>query len=259
MDRTRMAVVGVAVDVVFMTTGVALGWFTTAELVLAAWMQTSVPIVLIPLILMWAAVRAPDHRCVDAGEPLVTNGQELRGRAAARNLAWFFPLHYGLFMGVIAMFLSQLMGGPGLFGASAITVVVLAARSIVANLPVAVADARFVRADGFASLAGKAKALLWRPYAQLFPLHLGTMALLWGWVDGDGSDVPAVAIIGLIAVVTFAGALIRYPDLDEASENSTEDPAGMVSTRDSTGSNARASASGAEASGSGFAAHRPPN
>ncbi len=216
-----MAAVGVLIDVVFMATGLGLGWFTTAELVLAVWLQTSIPIVLLPILLFWAALRAPDHPDVDAGEPLISNDKELRGRAAARSLAWFFPLHYGLFMAVLGGFLSQLVGAGPLFGASVATLVLFAVRALASNLPVAIADVRFVRADGFARLAGKTMALTWRPYARLFPLHLGTMALLWIWGDEGSGEVPAVAIITLVAAVTFAGSLISYPDLDAPSEEST--------------------------------------
>jgi hypothetical protein len=232
VHRMRSATLGVLLDVAFMVAGVAVGWFTAAELMLAVWMQTAVPILVVPLILVWASVRAPDDPAVDAGEPLRSNGKEIVGRAAARDLAWFFPLHFGLFIAALGMFLTPLLGWSGLFGAGVLTMTVLAVRSVIASLPVAIADVRFVRADGFAHLADKAKALLWRPYARLFPLHLGTLVLLLR--GGDAGGASAAAIIGIVAVVTFAGSTIRYPELPPS-----------VPIHD-------------DGQGSAFAAHRPP-
>ncbi len=219
MHVPRSAVLGALLDVLFMGAGVAVGWFTATELLAVVWMQTAVPIVTVPLTLVWAAVRAPDDPAVDAGEPLRSNDRELYGRDAAISLAWFFPLHLGVFMVALAIVLDQRVRWSLLLDAGTITIVSLAARSIAASLPVALADARFVRADGFARLADKAKALTWRPYARLVPLHLGTLVLLW---VGDAGTAPAAAsLIAIVAGVTLAGSLIRYPDLSAPSEDST--------------------------------------
>ena len=211
-DGTGRLVLGALVDAAFLVLGVRVGWLTAGDILIAAWAQTAVPLVTVPVLLMRAASLAPDHPAVDAGKPVEINGKPLAGRIAARVTAVFFVMHFGLFMLVLGGFAFQFAAPISAGPMSAAGLGWLLLRAAITNVPSVIADARFLATDRFSQLASRATSVMGRPYLRMVPLHLGLLAGFIPLRNGPTWRLEAAAI-AIVVTMTFVGSLWRYPTL----------------------------------------------
>jgi hypothetical protein len=207
--RLLRAGLGAVGDAAFLGIGLAAGWFTGGAVLVGAWAQAATPLLAVPIVLLHAAHRAPDDPAVNAGKATVFNDRSFRGPAAARMNAAFSTFHFGIFTVVLGGFSFILAERSGYGAASAAALSWLAIRAVMVSLPTAVADARFLAADGYAHLAGKTETVMVRPYLRIVPLHLGILAVAIASDVGVGMAALDPAIIVIVVTMTFAASLQR--------------------------------------------------
>ncbi|MFU8839426.1 MAG: DUF6498-containing protein [Nitriliruptoraceae bacterium] len=228
--RTIVAAVGIAaVDVALLLVGLRSGWFTGGGLLVSVWAQSAMLVVAVPAVLFSAATAASDTPAVNAmllqfagqGRPSgdVPGAQDpgwLRGRTLTYLLAGFFVVHYGAFVLGIGLFLVTFaFTGVGLAGSLGAGVVLLVVRTMLANLPSVLADARFLREDGSSFLMARTVSVVAMAYRRMVPLHLGIIVL--GVLDPRWWPYGVVAVIGTIS---FLGAAWPYPTRAQLAERS---------------------------------------
>ena len=154
----------------------------------------------------------------------------LKGRTFTALMALFFVVHYGMFMVGIGVFVGVFVfSGVGLGETLGPGILLLAARTMLANIPSVAADARFLGADGSSYLMGRAMTVIGMAYRRMVPLHVGIIML--GILDVRWWPYGIVAIIGTI---TFIGALWRYPTVDALAASSQPPPTDLVGPSSAT-------------------------
>lgn len=228
--NVRTIVVALAVttfDVTMLVVGLRENWFTGGALLLSAWAQSAIVVLVAPAMFLSAASKAPDVPVVNAMprhhlEQKAARQQaqrmsgEQRGRSAALSFTGFFALHYGIFMAAIGflvvgfVFTDAGFGEPLAFG-----VLLLAARTVLASVPSMIADVRFLRDDNYSFLMGRTLAVASMAYRRMLPLHVGIIGL--GFLTINWWPYAVVAIIG---GTSFVGAIWPYPTTEQLADRS---------------------------------------
>jgi hypothetical protein len=235
--RTVAAAAGVAaVDVTLLLVGLRAGWFTGGGLLVSAWAQSAMLVVAVPAALFSAAAGAADTPAVNAmllqhagkglppGDAPRSHGPGwMTGRTLTFLLAAFFVVHYGAFVGGIGLFLvTSVFTGVGLAGSLGAGVLLLVLRTVLANVPGVLADARFLREDGSSFLMARTFTVIAMAYRRMVPLHLGIIIL--GLLDPRWLPY---GVVGVIGTISFLGAAWRYPTREQLAARS-EDPAARL-------------------------------
>jgi len=211
-EQLRRAVIESVVDAAILSVGIATGWFIVGDLLIGAWLQTLIPIISVPVMLLTAAHLAPDTAAVRAPGTFRFNGVALRGSRAATAGAFFFILHYGVFSLVLGVFVIFVALQVGVGPAPVLAAIALTARAALANVPTARSDTAFLATDGYTHLATKTTHLMGRPYTRIAPLFAGIMIVMPAIL----TEVPRLPEVGIgvaLVAMTFVTALWRYPEV----------------------------------------------
>lgn len=229
---TLLRAAGVAaVDVAVLLVGLRSGWFTGGGLLISAWAQSALLVVAVPTAVVLAAAQAADTPAVNAvlrqhagkGQPPHRAPGSpgpgwMQGRTLTFLLAGFFVLHYGAFVGGIGLVLATyVFTGVGLGGPIGAGVVMLVLRTLLANVPAVIADARFLRSDASSFLMARTVTVVAMAYRRMVPLHLGIIVL--GVLDPQWWPYGVVAVLGTIS---FLGAAWPYPTRAQLAARSEE-------------------------------------
>jgi hypothetical protein len=151
----------------------------------------------------------------------------MKGRTLTFLLAGFFVMHYGAFVGGIGLFLvTYAFTGVGLAGSLGAGVLLLVLRTLLANVPGVLADARFLREDGSSFLMARTFTVVAMAYRRMVPLHVGIILL--GLLDPQWWPY---GVVGVIGTISFLGAAWRYPTREQLAERSEQPAANTLGTQ----------------------------
>lgn len=210
--QVRWAVIEAVIDAAILGVGITTGWFVVGDLLIGAWLQTLIPLISVPVVLLTAGHLAPDTAAVRAPGTLAISGLPLRGKRAATAGAVFFILHYGAFSLILGVFVVVVALRIGVGPAPVLAAIALTARAALANVPTARSDAGFLASDGYRHLATKTGHLMGRPYTRIAPLIAGILIVMPA-VLIEVRRLPEVAIGVVLVAMTVVASLWRYPEV----------------------------------------------